>query len=365
MKFSYLLATAAVIAAPALAQTPLADLAKPPADAKHFIIESTGGKHGDSYIWTTADGTRMSRESMNLRGQVFEQDAAVTTGADGMPAKIIIRGYTPNGDAGESFAVTDGTASWTSQIDKGSASYKRPAFYASQGGPVAINGWLVEALLASPDHSLSLLPGGSAHVEKLTTAEVGEGASKQTVTLWAVTGIGNTPFPVWADASNKFFGATLGLNWLPEAYAKEDRKLEKVQAVAMAAQAPALVKSLVHVPAGPVAFVGVKMFDADGLKFLANQTIVVNKGVIVAVGPASKVKAPAGAQIIAGKGMTLVPGMWDCHMHVGDDYTGPQELSLGVTSVRDPGNNDALTIDRRTRARPRANCCSRTFMRRR
>jgi hypothetical protein len=37
-------------------------------------------------------------------------------------------------------------------------------------------------------------------------------------------------------------------------------------------------------------------------------------------------------------------------MHVGDDYTGPQELSLGVTSVRDPGNNDKLTIDRRTRA---------------
>jgi len=45
-----------------------------------------------------------------------------------------------------------------------------------------------------------------------------------------------------------------------------------------------------------------------------------------------------------------VPGLWDCHMHVGDDYTGPQELSLGVTSVRDPGNNDKLTIDRRTRA---------------
>ena len=27
-------------------------------------------------------------------------------------------------------------------------------------------------------------------------------------------------------------------------------------------------------------------------------------------------------------------------MHVGDDYTGLQELSMGVTSVRDPGNND-------------------------
>jgi imidazolonepropionase-like amidohydrolase len=36
-------------------------------------------------------------------------------------------------------------------------------------------------------------------------------------------------------------------------------------------------------------------------------------------------------------------------MHVGDDYTGPQELALGVTSVRDPGNDYALTLARRQR----------------
>jgi hypothetical protein len=37
-------------------------------------------------------------------------------------------------------------------------------------------------------------------------------------------------------------------------------------------------------------------------------------------------------------------------MHVGDDYTGLQELSLGVTSVRDPGNDDLRTLERRKRA---------------
>ncbi|MEO7335882.1 MAG: amidohydrolase family protein, partial [Caldimonas sp.] len=46
---------------------------------------------------------------------------------------------------------------------------------------------------------------------------------------------------------------------------------------------------------------------------------------------------------------TLVPGLWDCHMHVDNDYTGPSELSLGVTSLRDPGNKDDLTLDRRAR----------------
>ena len=36
-------------------------------------------------------------------------------------------------------------------------------------------------------------------------------------------------------------------------------------------------------------------------------------------------------------------------MHVGDDFTGLQELSMGVTSVRDPGNDDVRTLERRKR----------------
>jgi len=86
------------------------------------------------------------------------------------------------------------------------------------------------------------------------------------------------------------------------------------------------------------------------VRFLANQTVVVDKGVITASGAAGSVTVPAGAQVIDGRGKTLVPGLWDCHMHVGDDYTGLQELSMGVTSIRDPGNDDVRTIDRRTRA---------------
>jgi hypothetical protein len=72
---SFLLTLLALVTAAARAQTSVGDLAKPPADAEHLIISSTGGKHGDSWIWQTPDGTRMGRESMNLRGQVFETDS--------------------------------------------------------------------------------------------------------------------------------------------------------------------------------------------------------------------------------------------------------------------------------------------------
>ena len=332
-----------------LAQVPKDQLAKPPSNARHYVIQSTGGKHGDSWMWIGADGAHMGRESMDLRGQVWEIDSSGKPGAAGLPQTLTIRGVTPSGDAAETFAVADGTANWKSPIDSGSSKDAANRFYMAFGGPMDVTAWFVESLLAAPTHSLKLLPGGEAHASKLTTLDIGQGASQRTITLWQVTGLNNTPVPVWTNDDGHFFGLTFGIGWLPEAYASEQQKMEKAQTDAMAAQAPILAKELVKVPTGPVAFTHVKLFDADGLRFLDDQTVVVDAGKIVAVGAASSVVVPDGAQLIEGKGKTLVPGLWDCHMHVGNDYTGPQELSLGVTSVRDPGNNDKLTIDRRTR----------------
>lgn len=331
-------------------QTPAAELAKPPADAEHFVISSTGGKHGDSWLWRTPDGAYMGRESMNLRGQVFELDSTQKTGNDGMPASIVVRGVTPQGDAGETFTAAGGKATWKSPIDSGSAAYSKPAFYFAFGGPMSVNAFFVERLIASPDKSMALLPGGQATAERLTTVEVGEGAAKKNVVAWAVSGANNSPIPFWADANGKFFGYSLGISWLPDGYEGERAKLEKAQVDALAARMPSLARSLAKTPSAPVAFTNVRMFDAENLRFLPSQTVVVDKGTIVNAGPASNVKTPAGAQIIDGRGKTLVPGMWDCHMHVGDDYTGLQELSLGITSVRDPGNDDIRTMGRRGRA---------------
>ena len=339
----------AAVASAALAQTPVADLAKPPANAQHFVIQSTGGRHGDSWSWIAANGNRMGRESMNLRGQVFEVDSDGKAGADGMPWTVAIRGVTPSGDAAETFTISAGSARWKSPIDAGTARYLAPAFYASQGGPIDLTAWFLETMLAKPDKMLDLLPGGRAHAEKLTDLVVGAGSTKRTITLWSVTGISTSPIPMWADTNNKFFGLAMGIAWLPDAYAGEQSRIQDAQAKALAAQAPGVMKKLVTVPDGPVAFRGVRLFDADAMRFLADQTVIVDHGVIAAVGSRESVTIPAGARVIEGRGRTLIPGLWDCHMHVGDDFTGLQELSMGVTSVRDPGNDDERTIDRRHR----------------
>src|SRR5258706_5780109 len=114
----------------------------------------------------------MGRESMDLRGQVWEMDSSGTPGADGLPAAVTIRGVTPSGDAAESFRIEGSTAKWRSPVDSGSAAYSGHAFYASQGGPIDTTASFLDRLLASPLRSTELLPGGKAHAELLSRLQV-------------------------------------------------------------------------------------------------------------------------------------------------------------------------------------------------
>ncbi len=342
--------TAAV--ASAFAQVPAADLAKPPSSARHFIIQSTGGKHGDSWSWVAPDGTRMARESMNLRGQVFELDSSGKAGTDGMPAALAIRGVTPQGDAAETFTVSGGTAAWKSPIDAGTARL--------------LNARVLRVAGRTDRHD-GVVPRSAARASRQVA---GPAAGRQGARREARRSQGGRRCDRANDRAlvghrhQHLAAADLGRREQQILRARPSdspgcrkrmpanrRTIEEAQAKATAAQAPGLAKSLVKVPAGPVAFTGVRLFDADAPRFVNDQTVVVDKGVIAAVGARESVKVPAGAQVIDGSGKTLIPGLWDCHMHVGDDFTGLQELSMGVTSVRDPGNDDVRTIERRTRAR--------------
>ena len=343
-----IIAILCLCAGPALAQVPPSQLAKPPASAMHFTIMSVAGKHGDSTRWTAPGGIEMARESLLLRGQVFELDSVAHRGRDFMLDHVTVRGVTPSGDAAETFSIARGKAAWKSPVDAGGAAYATPAMYVSFGGPMALTADIVEALEAAPNKTLALLPGGRAQLEPLTVAQVGAGAARQTVTAYAVTGLFNEPLPVWVDTKGRFFAMIGGLSWISAGYEADQPALQKLQDDALAKRSPILYKTLLKTPAGPVAFTHVRAF-LNGSRFAEGQTVVIDKGVITAIGRTDRTKPPAGALVIDGTGKTLVPGLWDAHMHFGDDASGPMLLSLGVTSVRDPGSVVALTLARAAR----------------
>src|ERR1700760_4084657 len=95
-----------MIALPGASQSARVEcLAKPPTEAQQFTIISTAGVHGHSTRWIGPDGTRLGRESLLLRGFVSETDSAVRLGPDGMIEHLVIRGFTPSGNAAEVFDI--------------------------------------------------------------------------------------------------------------------------------------------------------------------------------------------------------------------------------------------------------------------
>jgi hypothetical protein len=336
--------TSAAVAAP----MPKDQLLVPPKDATHFVIVSTAGKHGDEYMWKTADGRTAFRQSILLRGLIFETDETMRIGADGMPTEVVIRGVTPSGDAAENFAMANGNASWTSPVDKGGAAYSAPAFYVAQGGPFVSNAPQIDALLAAGSAGMGLLPSGRATFKKVTSLDVDGPQGKKHVNLILMRGIAQTPQPYWVE-NGKFFGALVGLALLPEGYETNMDRMQVAQDAAIAAMAPATAKKFLTADARrPVLFRNVKIYDADHERFILGQNVAVLGGKIVSVGTALP-KLPAGARVIDGAGKTLVPGLWDSHMHVGDDFQTVSELALGVTNCRNPGGPIELEVSQRER----------------
>src|SRR5215813_3367798 len=109
----------------------------------------------------------------------------------------------------------------------------------------------------------------------------------------------------------------------------------------------------------PLALVGGMLIDGYGGRPIERSVVLIEDERIKAIGTADTLKIPAGAEIISTEGMSVLPGLWDMHVHtmiVGHaDYdhwdktyqpkfesvimpaAARQLLMAGVTSARDLG----------------------------
>ena len=107
------------------------------------------------------------------------------------------------------------------------------------------------------------------------------------------------------------------------------------------------------------ALVGGTLIDGFGSKPIRNSVIIIEGEKIKSVGQVGSLAVPAGAEIISTEGMTVLPGLWDMHVHLmingHSDYahwdktyppqmesvimpaSARQLLLAGVTSARDLG----------------------------
>jgi imidazolonepropionase-like amidohydrolase len=121
------------------------------------------------------------------------------------------------------------------------------------------------------------------------------------------------------------------------------------------------------------ALVGGTLIDGYGSTPLRNSVVIIEGDRIKAVGQVGTLAIPAGAEVISTEGMTVLPGLWDMHVHLmingHSDYahwdktyppvmesvimpaSAKQLLMAGVTSARDLGAPLKASIAVRDRIR--------------
>jgi imidazolonepropionase-like amidohydrolase len=82
-----------------------------------------------------------------------------------------------------------------------------------------------------------------------------------------------------------------------------------------------------------LAFVGVSVVPMDAERVLEHQTVVVRDGIIADIGPMTTTSVPEDARRIDGRGMFVLPGLTDAHVHLRDPSELLSYLAHGVTTV--------------------------------
>ncbi|WP_448140232.1 amidohydrolase family protein [Sphingopyxis fribergensis] len=327
---------------------PKEELLKPPADAVQYVVVSEAGQHGNQWRWKLADGRTAYRWSQELRGWITEMDQVTTFGPGGAIEALTVRGVTTSGDAAEEFRVANGRATWKTATDSGEG----PAggWYIPAGGVGIANAPMIDALAAAGDAGLDFLPSGKGRMTFGPTQTIQGPSGPKTVQLAFVSGILPSPLPVWLDENKRYFADISFISVIPAGYEGALKQLRNVQEAATAEAVAGIAKRFLSPAAkAPVLFDNVQLFDADKGVFLPARAVLAEDGKIAAIGAAGSLKAPAGARVIDGRGKTLVPGIWDSHLHIGDDWDVLSNMANGITSFRSPGT----TFDRAVEATKR------------
>lgn len=86
---------------------------------------------------------------------------------------------------------------------------------------------------------------------------------------------------------------------------------------------------------GTFAIVGARLIDGTGAPAVENASVLIRNGRIAAAG--SHIAIPSGTRIVHAEGQSLLPGLWEMHVHYSGVEFGPALLSAGITTARDCG----------------------------
>jgi len=320
-------------AAPALAA------AKLYGSAAQYDYVTSGVVKGSQTTIRTPDGSLDVRFEFTDRGRGPKLRSTIATDEAGLISKLHTTGYNYlKVTVDERFAARNGSVSWKNAAENSTQPNALPRFYVSMDGTPEEAAILVRAALRAPNASLALLPSGVTTVSAVKTLDVASGSQRKRVTMYEATGLDFSPAPLWLDENGELFmagtqwGAVIRHGWntaLPQLIDAQNRRVAQL--------GQQIAQTLPQRVGTAIAVINVTLFDSEYGTTTPGATAVFHGERIVAVGDAG-VPIPSDARRIDGAGKTLLPGLWNMHMHLFAEF-GPRLLAEGVTTIRDPGNN--------------------------
>lgn len=316
----------------------LGNLAAAPA-SRNYTVLIAGHRAGNAVIQQIDRLDFRCSYQFTDRGRGPQLEALYRLDMGGYPVSVQIRGtdyYKKRVD--ESFNWASGRATWKNAAENQNASVGGDRFYLAWEELPVQSEIFARALLRSPQAGLELLPSGHAKIEQLARADLRHSGNEVSVELYSVSGPGLAPDYLWLDSNRRLFahfGAWSSLvldGW------------EEAASSLMASQNQEAAKyfsrmtEVVERPAA-IAFVHANLFDSESGRVVPDQTVVARGNRIVSVGASPQIKVPSDALIIDARAKTLLPGLWDMHVHLQEDIDGPLDILCGVTTVRDLGND--------------------------
>jgi Amidohydrolase family len=316
-----------------------AHMSQPLADSRHYTMKLGANNAGGMTVTANGNSAVVDYE-YNDRGRGPKTHAVYTLDADGLPSEVTIAGndYLKS-PVSEHFTMKDGVATWKNDAESGTS--RTRGFYISMNGASEELGMLARALLKAPGQTLPLLPAGQASIRKLADATVTSAGRKKHVTAYEIGGLSFQPFPVWLDDDRQLFAdASSWSQLVPDGWQPVAEQLVKAADDARDVEMTAAARRLTHKPNGGALVVkNARLFDPATLQVTPNTTIVVRGNRIDAIVTGDNpFTLPPGATVIDAAGKTVIPGLWDMHVHL-SSVDGLLNIANGVTTVRDLAND--------------------------
>jgi len=313
-------------------------VAAPAPQTLRYTITSNGRVAGNEIDTYLPDGRVESTFEFNDRGRGPKVSAVYVLDSNGLPRRVDETGIDYlKAPVDEHFEVKEGIAHWKSTAEDGHA--PAAGFYVSNNGAAAELAFLVATLEKAHGTPVRLFPAGEARLERLTDLTLEDHGQKLHVTDFAITGLSFEPQTVWLDDEQHFFAIPgTWFAFLREGWEKTNDQLYAIDIKMRDQRYARLAKDLAKHPSHPIAIEHVRLFDSEQAIIREDQTVLVSGDRFLTVGPASSVHPPADAEHIDGTGKTLLPGLFDMHVHA-QALDGILNIASGVTSVRDMGND--------------------------